>query len=74
MADAPRPMADIPAEFVDFKYPLPHLAQAFSRQGAGQDRRDRIVVDRGQRATSCLIRIGWRCICGLDMRRTDFQI
>jgi hypothetical protein len=32
MPDTP-PEADVPAEFTDFKYPLPHLAQALRGQG-----------------------------------------
>jgi hypothetical protein len=32
MADAP-PEADVPAEFTNFKYPLPHLAQAMQGKG-----------------------------------------
>jgi hypothetical protein len=50
---------DIPAEFVSFKYPLPHLAKALRGKAPV-----RIVAMRRRRAgeTLYLIRTAWRCI------------
>ena len=61
MADVP-PDGDLQAEFVTFKYPLPHLGAALGGHATGEDRGDGIIFDGRRGQTSCPIRTSSRCI------------